>query len=99
MGTIPVDDRARHCLYQKLEEILGAEEAGTLMNHLPPAGLGDLATKADVQGLRTELQALEQRLTAEFRAQVEQAGRRLVMWMSCMVLATAALAFAAGRFA
>ena len=83
-----MDERARHRLYRRLEEVLGPDEAGILMNHLPPAGLADLATKAD-------LAALEHRLTA----QIERAGRRLVMWTSSMVLAGAALAFAAGRLA
>jgi hypothetical protein len=83
-----VDERARHRLCRRLEEVLGPEEAGTLMNHLPPAGLSDLATKA-------ELAAVEERLIAR----IEQMGRRIVMWTSSMVLASAALAFAAGRLA
>lgn len=84
---MPVDERARHLLYRKLEAVLGAEEAGTLMGHLPPAGWADLATKRD-------LEILEHRLTAK----IEQSARRLVMWTSSMVVALAALAFAAGRF-
>lgn len=82
-----VDERARHRLYLRLEEILGSDEAKTLMDHLPPAGWADLATKKD-------LESLEARLTA----QIERMARRLVMWMSGMVLATGGLAFAAGRF-
>jgi hypothetical protein len=90
-----VDERARHRLYRRLEEVLGPEEAGTLMNHLPPAGLSDLATKADLFLLRAEMEALR----ADLTAQIERGGRRLVMWTSSMVLASAALAFAAGRIA
>jgi hypothetical protein len=41
-----VDERARQRLYRRLEEILGPEEAGTLMNPLPSTGLSDLATFA-----------------------------------------------------
>lgn len=52
----------------------------------------DLATKDD---LRVGLENLEDRLTAK----MEQLARRLVMWPSSMVLAAAALAFVAGRFA
>jgi hypothetical protein len=40
------------------------------------------------------MESLEHRLAAK----IEQSGRRLVMWTSSMVLASAALAFAAGRF-
>jgi hypothetical protein len=87
-----VDERARHRLYRRLEEVLGPEEAGILMNHLPPAVLSDLATKAD-------LVVLEERLEGRLTAKIEQMGRRLVMWTSSMVLAGAALAFAAGRLA
>jgi hypothetical protein len=76
------------------------------MNHLPAAGLSDLATKADLAllkselksdtvALRAEMVALEERLTAR----IEQMGRRIVTWTSSMVLAGAALAFAAGRLA
>ena len=89
-----VDERSRHRLYRKLEELLGAEEAGTLMDHLPPGGFGSLATKVDIHVLRADLESLEHRLTAR----MEQLARRLVMWTSSMVLASAALAFAAGRF-
>jgi hypothetical protein len=85
-----VDERSRHRLYRKLEEILGPEEAGTLMDHLPPGGFGTLVTR-DV--LRADLESLEHRLTAR----MEQLARRLVIWTSSMVLASAALAFAAGR--
>ena len=106
---MPVDGRSRHRLYRKLEEILGSEEAGTLMEHLPPAGLANLATKDDLRSLRSELvgrmDSLDQRLSSRMdgledrlTARMEQLARRLVMWMSSMVLASAALAFAAGRF-
>ena len=94
-----VDERSRHRLYRKLEEILGPEEAGTLMDHLPPAGFSDLVTKDD---LRLGLDSLEQRLKAEIqglRADTESLARRLIMWTSSMVLAAAALGFTAGRFA
>ena len=42
-------------MYLKLEEILGAEEAETLMEHLPPVGWADVATKRDLDHLRVEL--------------------------------------------
>lgn len=93
-----VDERARHRLYLKLEEILGQDEAGILMDHLPPTGFANLAAKEDLLVLRSELigrmDSLESRLTAK----IEQSARRLVMWMSTMVLMTGGLAFAAGRF-
>jgi hypothetical protein len=55
-----IDEGSRHRMYLKLEEVLGAEEAETLMEHLPPVGWADVATKRDLDHLRVEL-ALELR--------------------------------------
>jgi hypothetical protein len=82
-----VDERARHQLYRRLEEVLGIQEAGTLMAQLPPVSVQDLATKQD-------LEILEHKLTAK----MEHLARRLVMWTTTVVLAGLALAFAVGRF-
>jgi hypothetical protein len=49
------DDRTRLQLHRRLEEVLGAEEAETLMEHLPPVGWRDVATKRDLDSLRAEL--------------------------------------------
>jgi hypothetical protein len=52
-----VDERSRHQLYRKLEQVLGSEEAGTLMAHLPPSGASELATKQDLRELEHKLLA------------------------------------------
>ncbi len=52
-----VDERSRPQLYRKLEQVLGAEEAGTLMAHLPPGGVTELATKRDLRELEHKLLA------------------------------------------
>ena len=44
------DDRYR--LHQHLEEVLGRDDANTLMEHLPPTGWANVATKDDVEHLR-----------------------------------------------
>ena len=46
-----IDERSRHELFLKLEEVLGPEEATTLMEHLPPVGWADVATKRDLDQL------------------------------------------------
>jgi hypothetical protein len=96
---MPIDERARHRLYLKLEDVLGPDEAGTLMAHLPPGGYAELVTKDDLLLTKTELKSQIESLRHELTGQMERLGRRLVMWMSGMVLATGGLAFAAGRFA
>ena len=64
-----LDERARHRLYLRLEEQLGAEAAETLMEHLPPTGWADVATKRDLDQttavLRAETEASVQRLRAD----------------------------------
>ncbi len=94
---MPVDERARHLLYRKLEAVLGPEEAGTLMDHLPPSGFSSLATRDDLLATKEELRSHIASLRSELTANIEQSARRIVMWTSSMVLASAALAFAAGR--
>jgi hypothetical protein len=54
-----IDERTRHQLFLRLEEVLGDEEANTLMEHLPPVGWADVATKRD---LDVRLELTEQRL-------------------------------------
>jgi hypothetical protein len=67
---MPVDERSRHALYLKLETILGREEARTLMEHLPPVGWADVATKRDLDQLaqanKREHDALEERVQMRF---------------------------------
>ncbi len=43
-----VDDRTRLNLHQRLTEVLGSEEADTLMSHLPPVTWQEVATKGDL---------------------------------------------------
>jgi hypothetical protein len=57
-----VDERTRHGLYTRLEEVLGSEHVVTLMEHLPPVGWADVATKHDLTVLKGDLAALELRL-------------------------------------
>ena len=47
-----ISEETRHRLYQRLEEVLGHDDAATLMEHLPPVGWADVATKTDIENLR-----------------------------------------------
>ncbi|HEX2737104.1 MAG TPA: hypothetical protein VHP57_03100 [Acidimicrobiia bacterium] len=92
-----VDERRRHEMYLKLEEVLGSQDAATLMEHLPPSGWADLVTNQSL-GLRLDaldlrLEATEQRIRADMRDQMQ----RVVFWFVPTMLTGVGLAFAAAR--
>jgi septal ring factor EnvC (AmiA/AmiB activator) len=47
-GKMSLVDPAHEALYARLEEVLGADHAATLMTHLPPTPAGRLATFDDI---------------------------------------------------
>jgi len=52
-----ISDQSRYDLHQRLAEPLGADEAATLMEHLPPVGWADVATKRDLDHVAQELRS------------------------------------------
>jgi hypothetical protein len=50
-------EASRHALHNRLDEVLGAGEAATLMGYLPPVGWADVATKRDLDALGSDLRA------------------------------------------
>jgi len=44
-----LSEASRHEMHMKLEEVLGAQVANTVMEHLPPVGWADVATKHDLE--------------------------------------------------
>ncbi len=89
-----IDERSRHRLYLRLEEVLGQEEATVLMEHLPPVGWADVATKHDVDDLRADLQRLDRKVDgldarlARLEGTVDGLTRRFVTWMIMLNSAT-----------
>lgn len=63
-----VDERSRHELYRRLEEVLGPEAATTLIEHLPPVGWADVATKHDLAGLEQRVDLRFARVDDQFTA-------------------------------
>ena len=61
-----VDERSRHELYRRLEEVLGSEAATTLIEHLPPVGWADVATKHDLAALEERLDLRLNRIDDRF---------------------------------
>lgn len=65
-----IDEASRHALHNRLDEVLGPDEAVCLMAHLPPVGWGDVATKQDLEGLE---ERLTHKLTAYFEKEIRRA--------------------------
>lgn len=52
-----INDQSRYDLHQRLAQVLGRDEAATLMEHLPPVGWADVATKRDLDHLGLALRS------------------------------------------
>jgi hypothetical protein len=85
-----IDERSRHELFTRLEQVLGTDHATVLMEHLPPAGEGDVATTRD-------LDHLEAGLLAGFRAELIAHTRTMIFSMTTALVGAAGVAVAAAR--
>jgi hypothetical protein len=72
-----ITEKSRHELYRRLEEILGPDEANTLMEHLPPVGWADVATKEDLHQLETRLDARFEVFEFKLRSEMANLGSDL----------------------
>jgi len=97
-----LDERSRHLLQGRLDEVLGADAADTLMAHLPPVGWADVATKRDLDTLadRIDLQfdAAAERIDLRFEAADQRLmateQRLLATFRAEMVIQTRTMVFA-----
>lgn len=65
-----ISEQSRHAMYVRLESALGQEAALILMEHLPPVGWADVATKRDLDHLHTQIQRDLAVATAELRSEL-----------------------------
>ena len=72
-----ITERTRHELHHKLRELLGEEEADTLMEHLPPVGWADVTTKDDLRHTEALFRRDLDRLGTELRGEMTQLGTEL----------------------
>lgn len=84
MDSNAESEQRRARLRQRLVEVLGEEEAETLMAQRPPVDWSQFATKADLEQLRAEL-----------TAEMARWGRTHVYTTLVAVVAATSLAFAA----
>ena len=85
-----IDERTRHEMYLGLVQLLGPHVADALMEHLPPVGWADVATKRD-------LAALEERLKLKIDATISAATNRLLLFLMPTMLTAVGLGIAASR--
>ncbi len=77
-----ITEQQRHQLFTRLEQTLGAEEAATLMEHLPPVGWADVATKRDLDALPLRdamaIEAVSSPVRGQARAALREQTRTLI---------------------
>ncbi len=91
-----IDERTRHQLFLRLENVLGSEEATTLMEHLPPVGWADVVTN---QTLDIKLDALRSGIIAELRAELNKQMRSFMVFASGLAIGVGGLVLTATRLA
>ena len=67
-----ISEADRHLMYLKLEEALGAEAANTVMEHLPPVGWADVATKHDLDAQNVLFEARLEAGLARVSAEISE---------------------------
>ncbi len=88
-----ISEEARHEMYVRLEEVLGAQVAATVMEHLPPVGWADVATKRDLDALGVKFERDFERMRSELRGEIN----RLLLWLFPTLLTMLALSLGAAR--
>jgi hypothetical protein len=60
-----MNEERRYALHERLDEVLGPDEASTLMEHLPPATWNDLVRQRDMDSTRLALTSDIDRVRSE----------------------------------
>ena len=101
-----IDERTRHEMYLGHEEKLGTLVADAVMQHLPPIGWADVATKHDLAGLEERIDLRFQvvdlgfsALEARMSGAIEAAQRRMIQWTVGTMIALTTVFTAVGAIA
>ena len=71
-----ITDAQRHRLHNKLDQVLGEEDAAVLISHLPPSGWSDVVRTRDLDQLEARLDARFAALEARFDARFDAVDAR-----------------------
>jgi hypothetical protein len=86
---VTIDERTRHQMHTAFEHTFGPEVAAALMEHLPPTGWADVATKHDLGQLEERLDlrihALGNELRSEFQRDLRHQGWAVFGGLSVMM--------------
>jgi hypothetical protein len=107
-GSVAISEGRRNRLHNKFREVLGEDDAETVMEMLPPVGWADVATNRELDHLRVELEARmeasEQRMLAALhreigavRDEIGSVTRSVMVWATGLFATLAGLAFTAGH--
>jgi hypothetical protein len=92
-----VDEQRRLRLYEAVKQVLGEQEAATLMEYLPPVGWADVATKRDLDAMRADMHAEIAGLRAEMHDALREQTTRLLTWMIPTWLSAVGIAVAVSQ--
>lgn len=92
-----ITEEARHRMYQRLEELMGADDAATLMDHLPHGGWGDVARQRDLLELERRLELRIENSEQRFRAELHSTLRAHLLAIITANTALAGLAIAVAQ--
>jgi len=74
-------------MHQVLREKLTVTAADTLLEHLPPNGWADVATKTDILLLKSDLFSLEERLNANITKAIASQNKWMTGILASLVIA------------
>jgi hypothetical protein len=83
-------ERRRHQLYEEAKQVFSPESADELMTYFPPVGWADVATKADLAMIRSEMDALR----AELRVEMAKGYASMQRWTITTLIAMTGLLIA-----
>lgn len=83
-----VDERSRHEVFTGLSRVHGESIAALILEMLPPAGVPDRATKADVEIIRGEMGTVEARLGEHIEQALREQTTRYLRWLFALAALT-----------